>query len=203
MKIQTVTVECHEKRAHPSEMGHYDSKVELTAELDPGENAEIVVAHLQYMARQQVGVECSRWIEEIKTREAQEKARNDLRWIVERLENRLPTDTDAEQFEKRLATLPNAEHPEWRAKLKAAQGEYLQRIKGDLDRIVERVGRRGATARDESDVGELIPQLPESERQGYIDKMSDAIAAYELSQAFGGIVAVQVESDSGKEEIPF
>lgn len=206
MKIQTVSVECHEKRAHPSEMGHFDSKVELTAELDPGENADIVVAHLQYMARQQVGVECSRWIEEIKTREAQDKARNDLQWLCDRLENRLPDDRDTEQFDKKLILLPLDEHTEWQVKLFAAQGEYLSRCKRDLDRIVERVGRRGATARDESDVDELIAQLSEDERQGYIDKMSDAMQAYELSvapQPGGTVTQVEIKGSSGKEEVPF
>lgn len=122
MKIQTVTVECHEKRAHPSEMGHYDSSVSYTAEVDEGEIPEKVVERIQFVARQQVAAECDRWIAEIKTREAQESARRDLQWIVDRLENRLPIDTDAEQFEKKLTLLPENEHPEWRAKLKAAQG---------------------------------------------------------------------------------
>lgn len=183
MKITQVVVEIHEKRNHPNAYGHYDARVSYTAELLDGEYAADTVEKLQFVARQQVAAECDRWIEEIKTREAQESARRDLQWIVDRLENRLPNDHDTADFEGKIALLPGGEHPEWRDKLAKAQAEFLSRIKSDLDRIAERVGRRGATARDEGDFGELMARLPEDEHQGYIDKMSDAIAARDATKA--------------------
>lgn len=207
MKITTVTVECHEKRNHPTgEYSHFDSRVALTAEIDPGEDAQIVVANLQFQARQQVAVECDIWVNGILTREAQDRARNDLQWLVDRLENRLPTDTDAEQFEKKLTLLPDTEHAEWRAKLKATQGEYLTGIKGDLDRIIERAGRKQLSPREISDFDDLVTRLPESERQGYIDQYHAAMDAYELSQApqpEDTATRVEIKGSGDKEEVPF
>lgn len=206
MKITIVVVEAHEKRANPSAMGHYDSSISYTIDVDEGDNAEDIVTSYQFFARQQVAVECDIWVNGILTREAQDRARNDLQWIVDRLENRLPDDRDAEQFEKKLALLHPSEWAEWRAKLKSAQGEFLSRIKGDLDRIVEKAGRKQLSPREISEYLELKHRLPEEEeRQGYIDKMNDAIAAYELSQApQPEEAATQVESKgSGTEEVPF
>lgn len=206
MKVQTVSVECHEKRNHPTgEYSHFDSRVSYTAQVDEDDNADTVVASLQFQARQRVAVECDRWVNGILTREAQDRARDDLRWIVERLENRQPDDRDVADFEKKLALLPSGEHPEWRAKFEAAQGEFLTRIKGDLDRIVEKAGRKQLSPRDNENFSELMERLPESERQCYIDKTSDAIAAYELTQApQPEETATQVENTgSGKEEVPF
>lgn len=211
MKVTQVVVEAHEKRSHPSEHGHRDASITYTAEIHGNEDFNEAVSNLRLAARWHVADELDKWIAEIKTREAQDKARNDLQWIVDRLENRLPTDKDTEQFEDKLALLPDNEHADWRIKLKAAQDEFLTRIKGDLDKIVERAGRKQLSPRDNENFGELMERLSDDEYQVYHVKMVEAKAAFELgiapqpeetaAQARPG--RVESKSSGDKEEIPF
>lgn len=174
MKITTLTVEIHEKRAHPSERGHYDSRVSLTAWIDDGENYENVALDLKNKAGAMVTSECDSWVSKILTRGKHDTARIDLEWICDQLRNRLPTDTDVEQFERHLAVLLDFEHPQWHAKLKAAQAEYLTSSRRILKKIVDNAGQRELFLHEKQVFAELVAQLPEDERQGYIDKMSDA-----------------------------
>lgn len=182
MKVKTITINIHEKKAHPHEMGHRDAGVTYIIEIDSADNPEDIVTCYRALARDHVEMELDLWIAEIKRKEAEDSARTNLHWIVDRLENRPSDEDDEEKFGKNLAILPDSEQTEWRAKLVAAKGEYLARIKRDLDRIIERVSRHGVTARDESYVDMLMQQLPEDERQEYIKRMADAEVAYELSQ---------------------
>jgi hypothetical protein len=65
MEITSVTVSVHEKRNHPHEFGHYDCDVRFTADLEDGEDADLVARQLRHRAGVQVAAECDAWVEGI------------------------------------------------------------------------------------------------------------------------------------------
>ena len=193
-------------------MGHFDSRVAITAELEPDEVADVVINLLQFKARQQVAIECDKLIEAIKLEERRDRARTSLQWIVDRLENRLPHDEDTEQFDRKLAILPVSDHAEWRDKLSKAQAEYSARIKRDLERMIIIARRRILSPREIAEFDELIDRLPDGERQDHINSMTAAIAARDATEAneiaqsnlVMGAAGNATQTERGDEEnIPF
>lgn len=183
MKVQTVTVEIHEKRNHPNAYGHYDARVNYTVQVDDGEDATEVVGQYQFIARQQVADECDRWEREIKLEVERESARGSLQWIVDRADNGQEHDSDADKFEKSLALLPAEEQAEWRTRWVDAKAQWQKTVKTALDELITFAEKEELRPHRVANYDRFIAALPESERQGYIDRMADAVAAYEASQA--------------------
>lgn len=76
MKVQTVTVEIHEKRNSPNSYGNYDSRVAYTATLDESEDADTVINELKNKARQHVVTECDNWVAGIELESKCQSARS-------------------------------------------------------------------------------------------------------------------------------
>lgn len=182
MKIQTITVEAHEKRAHPHEMGHYDSRVALTAEVQPGDDYEGVALTLQVRARAMVLTECDTWIRAIEYERKVDAARNSLGYILNRAEHGAPDNEDANRFEEKLQLLPEPEQAEYRTKYAAAQIKGKEYIERRLNRLVEGVTRGRLGWDDEDSFGELLERLPDDEATAWEAKMAAAKAAYEARQ---------------------
>lgn len=176
MKVQTVTVEIHEKRAHPSAMGHYDAKVEYTAEVDENDDPDNIVQQLQFVARQQVADECDRWVTDIRIKEEQSRVRNDLEWMITRTESGNVYPGDADEFAAHLIALPDSEQAGYRAKLETAKGQYIAEIKKRLDEWIARAENGILSSRQKERFDEDAALLGEIERQTYLERMEGALA---------------------------
>lgn len=189
MKIQSVTVEIHEKRNNPNAYGHYDSRVAYTADLDDGEEAKAVVEQLQFVARQQVAIECDRWEAEVKLQEKRSNARTNLDWIIDRVLGSGLDDRDARQFEKNLEPLLEEEQTEFRGKLEKAQAGYWSSVRDTLDNLIGRVERNTAHSSDIDRFNMLVECLPNAEQDEYRQRMEAALD--------------RAESVGASEEIPY
>lgn len=177
MKIQTVTVEIHEKRNHPHEYGHYDSRVSYTAQLDEGEQAAQVVESLQFQARQQVAIECDRWIADVERKKEIEKARDDLRWAIQRAGNNAFSAEQMTKFNEKVQILPAEERDYYWTQLNKAIGQYRQEINEDLDRLIEGAKKhKRLPSHDSVRFDLLLDNLSESDQADYRARMDAAIA---------------------------
>lgn len=176
MKIQTITVEIHEKRNHPHEYGHYDSKVSYTAQLDEGEDAGEAVRHLQFHARQNVAIECDRWIADIEWKRQIDAAKTQLDWIIDRAENNVAMRSDAENFAQNLAILPSKQRDEYCAKLETAKQTYLTALKRRLEEDLKDAARGDLSKYNAGIYYQLLDNLPEAERADYRTRMEAALA---------------------------
>lgn len=175
MKVQTVTVEIHEKRAHPTEMGHYDAKVEYTAQVGEWDDPNILVANLQFIARQQVADECDRWVAEIERRRQVEGAKSGLDWIIDRAKGDNVYDSDAEETAKHLSVLSAAEQANYRAKLETAQQGFVASLRNRLNNYIQKAEQGNLSTRSLEYFHDYVNRLPEDEQQGYLDRMTAAL----------------------------
>lgn len=205
MKIQTVTVEIHEKRNNPNAYGHYDSRVAYTAEVQDGEEAKDVVEQLQFIARQQVAIECNRWEAEVKREEQRNSARSSLRWIVDRAKNSLQGESDVKEFEKNVSLLPLDEQAEYRTRLEESIEEFRGDTRKYLDKLIVEAEKSGDLShRQQSIFDSNLALLPEDEHSGWLLRLEKALAPKEeFPQAE---IAPQVEPSitlDDVEEMPF
>lgn len=174
MKIQSVAVEVHEKRAHPSRMGHYDASVRLSAELDDGDDATVAVLQLQHQARQHVATECDRWEAQVNREKQREDARSNLDWVISLATHNSHTDANQEKFEQALFVLPADERPDFVQRLEKARAEYVADAKRQLEELFASVERRGATHHDDRRFDLLLQSLPEAEREVHGQRWEEA-----------------------------
>lgn len=62
MKVREITIESHEKRAHPHSMGHRDVSITLTARLDKDDDPALMAEVLQAEADAHVDKYLDEWI---------------------------------------------------------------------------------------------------------------------------------------------
>lgn len=180
MKVQTVTVKTHEKRAHPSAMGHYDAEVGYTAELEDGEDVTSAVELLQFQSRQHVAIECDRWEAGVKLEEKRSSARSSLNWIIERAKSGLFEEST--QFEEHLLLFPAEVQADYRAKLAAAQVEQKANTEKRLNRYINLAAKTTLSWNDKDRFESFLQDVPEDERQAWQDKLAAAVAEYEAAQ---------------------
>lgn len=176
MKIQTITVEIHEKRNHPHEYGHYDSRVSYTAQLDEGEEAAQVVESLQFQARQQVAIECDRWIADIERKHQIEKTRDDLRWTIQNARNNGFSAEKMTLFQQKLEHLPVEERTTFWHDLNSAIGEYHNGIADTLTDAIRRAARHTLSTGQRERFYELLQEMPEPIQADYRARMEAALA---------------------------
>lgn len=177
MKVQSVTVEIHEKRNHPhGEYSHFDSRVSYTADIYEGESPGTVVANLQFIARQQVADECDRWVADIERKRQVDEAKSGLVWIIDLASSNQLHERNAEDFEKHLQSFSADEQAEYRSKFDKAKEEFWQRTRKSLDGLVDKAERNNFGAWDNERFDSIMLDLPESEHQGYRDRLKAALA---------------------------
>ncbi len=177
MKVQTVTVEIHEKRNHPNEYGHYDARVAYTVEVETAENPADVVSSYQFLARQQVANECDRWIAELERKKLVLNAKQELRWIIDRARDGYVEKNDDDQFELYLIPLSEGERAEYTAKLIAAKDEYLSAMRKRLNADIESVESGKPISNYNLKVFyQLLDNLPADEREDFRNSMMLALA---------------------------
>lgn len=176
MKVQTVTVEVHEKRAHPSEMGHYDSSVTYTVQIDEGESAEEIVINYQFLARQHVAIECDRWVQEIERKSEMDSARSDLNWMITCAADSPAKEFDEERFGMKLAILPSDEQSEYVFRLEAAKAHYTKTLERALQVMIDRAQTRGFGKYDRQEFEYALEGFPESECAAYRARLEAALA---------------------------
>lgn len=177
MKVQTVTVEIHEKRNHPNEYGHYDARVAYTVEIEHDENPAEVVSDFQCLAREQVLNECDHWIAEIERKRKIESSKSSLGWIIDRAADRRLNTTDEAEFSKHIDILPENERAYYVAKLDDAKAAYLKDIRTNLDNLIAAAGRTGKSWNDDRyHFDRLLESLDTDEQQDYRNSMMLALA---------------------------
>lgn len=200
MKIQSVTVEIHEKRAHPSEMGHYDAKVSYTVEVEDGDDPENVMLHWKSRACAAVESECDYWVASVEHKRKVVEAKSSLQWIVDRAKSNNVYSDDPENFENYLAILPPEENGEWRDKLTAAKESWLVEVRGRLNNYIDQAERGTLSNRGQENFSYALADLPENERQSYRDRLTAALSPKPAATSDG---AVQVKAAKPEEELPF
>jgi hypothetical protein len=135
MKITQIKVSIHEKRNHPTEYGHYDSEVHLTAELeeeDIGQEDELIPL-LRDQARAQVKEECDAWEQNVLTAQRIEHLRfafeNNLEMMEEAF-NRENLDHFEQLAREDIEALPDPELQEtWKRQLHDVKTQRIQVLK--------------------------------------------------------------------------
>lgn len=177
MRVLTVCVEIHEKRNHPSEMGHRDARISYTVEVEEGEIPEIIANTWQLAARLQVDEELDRWIAEIKRNEEISEAKTNLGWIIQSAENLPLTDTDRKQWSKYAAALPDADRDEYVVKLIIAQASYREALVHRLDEyIADAESGKRLSGHEKRHFDDMLDQLDEDERDEYRKRLEVALA---------------------------
>lgn len=180
MNVKQIVVEIHEKRAHPSEMGHYDAKVEYTVEISEAESPDETVKFLQSQARQQVAIECDKWIAEIERKQLAHNAKQHLDWIIDRAEGGYVEKNDDDQFELYLIPLSEGERAEYTAKLMAAKDKYLAAMRKRLNADIESVESGKPISNHNLKIFYLLlDNLPADEREDFRNSMMLALAPKE------------------------
>lgn len=194
MKIQSITVEIHEKRNHPHEYGHYDARVSYTVEPNAPENPEDVVAYLQSVARQQVAAECDRWIADINRKQEIGSAKSDLDWMITRAGDSPAEEFNEERFNTKLAVLPVEEQAEYLSRLEVAKAQYIKNLDQALQGMIDRAKSRGLSKYERQDFEYALKGLPETERDSYRQRMEAVLSKPE---------AEQDKATKPEEEIPY
>ncbi len=78
MKVREITIESHEKRAHPHAMGHRDVSITLTARLDKDDDPALMAEVLQAEADAHVDKYLDEWISQIAAAREAEKQRAEV-----------------------------------------------------------------------------------------------------------------------------
>lgn len=189
MKIQSVTVEIHEKRNHPHEYGHFDASVSYTVQVEDGEDADSVIELLRAKARDHVEAELDAKIWAVDLERKRSEARSNLRWIVSRAAHAEHGDIDAEEFEKNLQLLEPDEQIEYRGELDRAKEEYWAAMRKNLNGYIDMAERNKASSFDIDRFNIGLEYMPEAERSDFLRRMEVALK--------------RAEPTAKAEEIPF
>lgn len=181
MKVQTVTVEIHEKRNHPYEYGHFDASVSYTVQVEEGEDADLIIKSVQAKAREHVEAELDAKIEAVNLERKRSEARSNLHWVISRADHAEHTDIDAQQFEKNVQLLEPDEQVEYRGKLDRAKEEYWAAMRNNLNGYIDKAERNKADSFDIDCFNTQLEYMPEAERSDFLQRMEAALGRAEAT----------------------